>query len=296
MSKRAFLRVILVVLVLSATLMGWELVRAAQWQTEQVSERLLDSFAGSSENTSDMSQSAQQIAAVFHTSAQAMLLDAAGEPVMQTQEFLLLRDLNSSPSLAVLNELSETDRAALRSAASKDEAKSRRILALASAFRYESYLYGDVVYPHTMLHAQESQAVSVPIALKLQSTATDDIVEAELLAAESSELPAGAQQSSMWLPYLREKPVDTTRLLELIDGAEPKQSLLYWEHFQTMSVPESLGASQLAAYTATHPLWDAICASVGDLAIWLVCTLVLAAVLALGLDRLVHRYRKNRKT
>ena len=93
---------------------------------------------------------------------------------------------------------------------------------------------------------------------------------------------------SSWLPYLRETPVETERLMELQAGAEPTRNYFKWEHFQTAPV----GAETLAVYTVTHPLWDVFSNSLGTLAIWVLCTAVGSAFCSLTLDWLLKKRKQ----
>lgn len=281
MSKRGFTLTFVILFFLSAVWMGCSLLRWTAEAPKDVDRRMMDSFECSFENCRDMSPKAQWIAASFHTEYQAVLFDATGKLVAETQEFLLLRD--GGPKIFLLPNLTDSERSLLRKLASKDEAEARRRLALASAIDYEGYIYEDTVYPTTLYNIQSSESVQKPLALTENQVLTTDVLAGHLCMDGDGTLTA-----DRWLPYLRETPVETERLMGLLAGAAPVRNFFKWEHFQTTT----LGTDTLAVYTVTHPLWDVLSSSFGTLAVWFVCTAIGSAVIALGVDAMLKKRKQ----
>lgn len=289
MTKRRFVLVIVVLFALSAIWMGVRMTNWASAEPDRMEQRLRTSFTSSMNNCSELSTAAQQLTAVFHTSAQAALIDEAGQIISQTQEFLLLRD--DGVRLLLLPDLSDSQRSQLRSLASKDEEQSKERLRLATAFKYEAYPYGDVVYPRVGLHpGPESASVTEMLSYDVAHKLEEDVLEGRLADMDA------AYSSIQWLPYLREEAIDSSRLEELLAGEAPTRSLLKWELFPSIEVPASVDATTLVVYMEIHPLWDVLSDNVGTLAVWFVCTALVAAVIALGLDCIVRRKKHGKAT
>ena len=279
-SHPVFRRCFLVLWLAGMVLLGVWLAVTARQSAQRQTEHLLDDALRSAQLTARMSHSARQIAVTFDPDATLALLDAEGHIVAQTREFLLVRA--PSPQLALLDGLAEAQRGQLRDAAAGAPSSTGRLLACSAA--YQTTSHGGVVYPYEESGRVESQPAAAPIQLALEPTGAEDVWQATLTGSGT--------EHALWLPYLRSEgsTPETSRLLELAQGAAPRQSLLRWEHFRTEPAPDGLGAATLAAYQCSHPLADTLRETGWGLPP-LLLTSVCSAVIALAAEYLWKRRR-----
>lgn len=281
--KTVFFPLLLVCLLLLAV----SLSRSAAFDAAHAARTLQNTLDSTCANTEGLSPAARQQALVFHQQAQLALLDDAKQILAQSGEFLILRDGNTT-QIAMLAELTESERNTLYAMACKDEVVAQRILQHAAAFEYEAYPYGSIVYPQSMYGIGESVSVTKP--LTLYTKPLDD----GLLSASLHPNGGEAIETTAWLPYLRAEAPNNDRFAELLSGAKLKDNLFTREQLQLCEAPEGIGARYLAVYQSSHPLGDFLTTYWGDLLIGLFLSAFVSAALSLGICKLIDLRLKKR--
>ncbi len=283
--KTVFIPVLIVCLLLLAV----SLYRSASFDDAHAERTLENTLSSTYANTEGLSLAERQQAMVFHQQAQLALLDDAKQILAQSGEFLVLRD-RSTPKMIMLPDLSEKERSTIYNRACKDEDEAMQMLERATAFEYEAYPYGSIVYPQSVYGVESSVAVEKELIVYASP------LESGLYSGSMQFTNDEIFELSAWVPYLRSSEPDTERFAELLGGAEPVNNLFTREQFQLRQAPEGLGAQYLAVYRVSHPLSDFWAAHWGDFLIGLFLSVCVSAALSLGICSICDRLRKKQPT
>ena len=98
-----------------------------------------------------------------------------------------------------------------------------------------------------------------------------------------------ALETSSWVPYLRNEPLNDARLQELLNGEKPKHSLFTTESLAYFPAPEGLEAAQVVVYRIDQPLADFIKSQGSDIVIGFFVFAVISAALALLLSSIKQK-------